>query len=140
MKCKILITDDEEGLRQSLGEILRLEGYEVKTAENGEAALEILRQEEVDLVLLDLKMPGMDGMEVFRNISKIASETKVILLTAHGSLETALEALRQGAHDYILKPASTRNILNSIARGLAQRSEQYHRRMLLEQLDMTLQR
>jgi DNA-binding response OmpR family regulator len=64
----------------------------------------------------------------------------VILLTAHGSLESAIEALRQGAHDYILKPASTRVILNSIARGLARRAEHQHRRMLLEQLDSIVQR
>jgi DNA-binding response OmpR family regulator len=82
----------------------------------------------------------MDGMDVFRNVNKLAPDTRVILLTAHGSLRSAIEAVRLGAHDYILKPVSTRVILNSLARGLARRSEQQHRRVLLEQLDMSLQR
>lgn len=140
MKGKILITDDEEASRQSLAEIIKQEGYEVITADSGETALEILQHEEIDLVLLDLGIPGLEGMEVFRTISKIVPETGIILLTAHGSLETSIEALRQGAHDYILKPTSTRTILNSIARGLARSAERYRRRMLLEQLDVTLQR
>jgi DNA-binding response OmpR family regulator len=140
MKGKILIVDDEEALRESLKEILRIEGYDILTADTGEAALDLLRQEEVDLILLDLKMPGMDGMEAFQSASRIAPDTRIVLLTAHGSLESAIEALRLGAHDYILKPASTRTILNSLARGLARRSEQQHRRMLLEQLDASLQR
>lgn len=140
MKGKILIVEDEEALRDSLEEILRLEGYEVFTAENGETALELIGQANPDLIVLDLKMPGMDGMEVFSSATKISPDARVILLTAHGSLESAIQALRLGAHDYILKPASTRSILNSIARGLARRTEQQHRRMLLEQLDATLQR
>ncbi len=140
MKAKILIVDDEEALRNSLEEILRLEGYSVLSVDNGETALEEIRRESYDLILLDLKMPGMDGMEVFRNVSKIAPDTKVILLTAHGSLESAIDALRQGAHDYILKPASTRTILNSIARGIARRVEQQQKRLLLEQMDSSLQR
>jgi DNA-binding response OmpR family regulator len=140
MKGKILIVDDEEALRKSLAEILQLEGYDVVATDTGESALNLLVREEVDLILLDLKMPGMDGMEVFENVNRLAPETRVILLTAHGSLESAIEALRLGAHDYILKPASTRTILNSIARGLARRTEQQHKRMLLEQLDASIQR
>jgi DNA-binding NtrC family response regulator len=89
MKGKILVVDDEEAMRRSLADILRLEGYQVQALSNGISAIETLRQETFDLLLLDLKMPGMDGMEVLRNVTKIAPDTLVILLTAHGSLEKA---------------------------------------------------
>lgn len=140
MKSRILVVDDEAMIRDSLEEILRLEGYEVLTAENGEIALTMIQQDHFDMVLLDLKMPGMDGIDVIKMISRISPDTRVILLTGHGSMETAIDALRLGAHDYILKPATTSEILSSVARGLARRAEQQHRRMLLEQLDASLQR
>lgn len=140
MKAKILVVDDEELVRSSLEDILRLEGYEVQAVGSGDAALAVLQREGFDLILLDLKMPGMDGMEVMRAANRIAPDTKVILLTGHGSLESAIDALRQGAHDYILKPAPSGEILSSVARGLARRAEQQHRRLLLEQLDSSIQR
>jgi DNA-binding response OmpR family regulator len=140
MKSKIMVVDDEEIVRNSLEEILRLEGYDVQAVENGELALNALQREHYDLILLDLKMPGLDGIDTLKAITRIAPETKVILLTGHGSLESAIDALRVGAHDYLLKPASSSEILSSVARGLAKRAEQQHRRMLLEQLDASLQR
>lgn len=140
MKAKILVVDDEELVRESLSEILRLEGYTVHTAASGEEALEMLQVEPYDLVLLDLKMPGMDGVEVMKTISKNIPDTKVILLTGHGSLESAVEALRAGAQDYLIKPASSRDLLTSVAQGLARRAEQQQRRLLLEQLQTNIQR
>jgi DNA-binding response OmpR family regulator len=140
MKSRILIIDDEENIRSSLEGILRLEGYEAYSVESGEAAVNMLQKGTFDLVLLDLKMPGMDGIDVLRTITKIAPETKVILLTGHGSLESAIDALRLGAQDYILKPASSSEILSSVARGLARRIEQQQKRMLLEQIDVSIQR
>jgi DNA-binding response OmpR family regulator len=140
MKSRILLVDDEEPIRHSLGEILSLEGYEVVPAESGEAAMETLKFEPFDLVLLDIKMPGIDGLEVLRYINQSFPDTKVILLTAHGSLESAIEALREGAHDYILKPASSRSILDSIERALTERSELQRKRYLFEQLELSVQR
>lgn len=140
MKARILVVDDEENVRSSLEEILRLEGYEVLAVGSGEDALNALQTEEYDLMLLDLKMPGMDGMEVMRAALKVSAETRIILLTGHGSLESAIDALRQGAHDYILKPAHSGEILSSVARGIARRAEQQHKRLLLEQIDSSLQR
>lgn len=140
MRAKVLVVDDEEMVRSSLEEILRLEGYEVSGVGSGEAALNGLQRERFDLILLDLKMPGVDGIEVLRSVSKVTPETKVILLTGHGSLESAIEALRQGAHDYILKPAPSSEILSSVARALARRAEQQHKRLLLEQIDSSIQR
>ena len=140
MKARILVIDDEEMVRQSLEEILRLEGYDITPACSGEEALEILGQENFDLILLDLKMPGVDGIEVLRTVSKASPDTKVILLTGHGSLESAIEALRQGAHDYLLKPVSSRDLLSSVAGAITKRTEQQHKRLLLEQLDTSIQR
>jgi DNA-binding response OmpR family regulator len=138
MKSRILIVDDEESIRHSLGEILRLEGYEVVPAESGETAVEILKDDAFDIILLDLKMPGMDGLDVLRVINKSELDLKVILLTAHGSLESAIEALREGAHDYILKPANSLNILKSIEKALAERSEMQRKRYLIEQLETSV--
>lgn len=140
MKSRILLVDDEQTIRHSLGEILRLEGYEVVTAEGGEVAIEYLHRETFDLVLLDLKMPGLSGLDVLGYINSAAPDTKVILLTAHGSLESAIEALRQGAHDYILKPASSHTILRSLEQALSKRAEQQQRRILVEQLEDSIQR
>lgn len=137
-KGKILIVDDEETMRRSLGDILRLDGYHIQTASNGEAALESLRRETYDLMLLDLKMPGMDGLEVLQMASRIAPDTYVILLTAHGSLESAIEALRRQAYDYLLKPSSPKQILDSISGAMGRRGETLHKRKLLEQLDISL--
>ena len=140
MKSRILLVDDEESIRHSLGEILGFEGYDVITAESGEAAILQIQKETFDLVILDLKMPGIDGLEVLNYIHDAAPDTKVILLTAHGFLESAIQALREGAQDYILKPANSSSILDSIERALAQRSETQIRRQLLEQLDRSVQR
>jgi DNA-binding response OmpR family regulator len=139
MKADILLVDDEEAIRQSLGEILQLEGYAVTAAESGEAAIQLLKKRSFDLILLDLKMPGVSGEEVLKTAHKIAPETKVIILTAHGSIESAIEALHQEAHDYIQKPSTSREILNSVARGLAIRAENQRKRLILEQLGNSIQ-
>jgi len=140
MKSRILVVDDEAMVRDSLEEILRLEGYDVQSVESGEGALNLLQREKFELMLLDLKMVNMDGIDVIKAVTRMTPELIIILLTGHGSLESAIDALRLGAHDYILKPASSNEILSSIARGLAKRAEQQHRRMLLAQLDASLQR
>jgi DNA-binding response OmpR family regulator len=140
MKAKILVVDDEAGLRDSLSEILRGEDFYVDSAASGEAAIELLSRYSYDLMLLDLMMPGLSGVDVMRVSRDLAPDTKVILLTAHGSLESAVDALRLGAHDYILKPATAQAILASISRGLARRAEKEQRKILLEQLESSLQR
>jgi DNA-binding response OmpR family regulator len=139
-KGRILVVDDEETMRLSLGDILRLDGYQVQTAQDGAAAIGRLRRETFDLMLLDLKMPGMDGLEVLQMASKIAPDTYVILLTAHGSLESAIEALRRNAFDYLLKPSTPKQILESVAGAMAKRGEILHKRILLEQIDLSLKK
>ncbi len=139
MKGRILIVDDEEKSRKSLGDILRLEGYQVTAKGDGQSAVEALGEQEFDMMLLDLKMPGMDGLAVLEQAVSIAPECKIIMLTAHGSLESSIEALRQGAHDYILKPASPEQILQSVAKGIGERSDAERKRRLLAQMEASLQ-
>lgn len=139
MKGKIIIVDDEEATRRSLGDILKLEGFQVTMKSNGEEAIEALEKDEYDLMLLDLKMPGMSGLEVLDKVTEVAPDCRVIMLTAHGSLESAIEALRQGAHDYILKPAAPHEIIASVSKGINKRTESERKRRLLEQMEASLQ-
>lgn len=122
MKSNILVVDDEPVARQSLTDILKLEGYTVASAPNGQAAVEYVRTQNVDLMIVDLKMPGMDGLEVVQVVNQVSPETEVILLTAYGSTETAIQALRLRIHDYLLKPASPAQILATVKKGLTRRS------------------
>lgn len=138
MKGNIIIVDDEATARMSLAEILQLESYRVAIAENGEKALELLEDETFDLMLLDIKMPGIDGVEVLKRAGQIQPDCKIILLTAHGSLESAIEAVRQGAHDYLLKPASPGDILSSVTRAMTDRSDADRRRRLIEQMEASI--
>mgnify|MGYP001313575082 CR=1 FL=1 len=117
----ILVVDDELAMRESLREILELEGFQVSQADGGEAALNILGEAAIDLMLLDLKMKGQDGLETTETAKRLSPETIIIILTAHGTLESAIGAMRHGAFDYLLKPASVADILASVQRGLAHR-------------------
>ena len=120
-KANILVADDEIVERQTLTDILRLEGYHVAAVANGEAAVDYIRLNPVDLIVLDLRMPGMSGLDVIKVINQISPDVEIILLTAHGSIESAIDALRSQVHDYLLKPASPSQIIDSVARGLARR-------------------
>jgi DNA-binding response OmpR family regulator len=122
MKSNIIVVDDEPVARQSLSDILKLEGYNVASAPNGQAAVEYVRMHPVDLMIVDLRMPGMDGLEVVQVVNQIAPDTEVILLTAFGSTETAIQALRLRIHDYLLKPASPAQIIATVKKGLARRA------------------
>jgi len=118
MKPNILVVDDEPVARQSLTDILKLEDYNAISAPNGQAAVEYVRTHPIDLMIVDLRMPGMDGLEVVQVVNQISPDTEVILLTAFGSTETAIQALRLRIHDYLLKPASPPQILASVKKGL----------------------
>lgn len=122
MKQNILVVDDEPVARQSLSDILKLEGYIVTAVSNGQAAVEHVRTHAVDLMIVDLKMPGMDGLEVIQVVNQSSPETEIILLTAHGSMESAVQALRLRIHDYLSKPASPPQILASVKKGLSRKS------------------
>ncbi len=134
-KAHILVVDDEATERQTLAEILRLEGYHVSTVGSGEAAVDFVRTNVVDLMVLDLRMGGMSGLEVVKVINQIAPDVEIILLTAYGSMESALEALRQRVHDYLLKPSSPTQILESVARGLMRRAARLQAHKAVEAVD-----
>ena len=122
MKSNILVVDDENVARQSLTEILKLEGYNVVSVPNGQAAVEHVRTHPVDLMVVDLRMPGMDGLQVIQVVNQVAPDTEVILLTAHGSTDSAIQALRLRIHDYLTKPAAPAQVLASVKKGLARRA------------------
>ena len=101
---KILVVDDEHLIRWSLEQNLKKQGYEVATAANGEDALRMAREEQPDLMLLDINLPGMNGIEVLEKVKEFDEDVVVIMVTAHGGLETAVNAMRMGAYDYVSKP------------------------------------
>jgi len=116
MKSRILVVDDERAIRDLLAEALREAGHEVLTAAGGKEADEIVSGENVQIAICDIRMPEMDGLELLRRIRDVSPETVVILITAYASVETAVNALRSGAFDYILKPLIFEDILARISR------------------------
>jgi DNA-binding NtrC family response regulator len=114
----ILVVDDEKSQREILEMILSGEGYDVTTASSGEAAMKFARERRFDLVLTDLKMTGMDGIELLQHLTSLDSAIIVILLTAHGTIDSAKEALRRGAFDYLQKPYDKEALLATINRAL----------------------
>src|SRR5262245_18058293 len=117
----ILVADDEPGGRESLAEILCDAGYVVATAADGAEALNALEEHDLGLVVTDLRMPGADGLAVLKRARDISPQTLVLVMTAHATVETAVEALRAGAADYILKPVMFEELLAKVARLLEHR-------------------
>ncbi|NIN63645.1 MAG: response regulator [Anaerolineae bacterium] len=132
---KLLVVDDEPSVRSSLREILEHEGHEVVTAASGEEALSKLSEGSFDLVLVDLKMEGINGLEVMTEAKQLTPDTVVIMLTAYGTLDSAIGALRQGAHDYLLKPCNVEEIVASVETGLARRWSAIHRQKLMNGIE-----
>jgi len=122
MQERILVVDDEEIIRQSLSFILKSEGYAVEEASNGREAYEKVKEDSFDLILSDLEMPEMKGIELLEEIKKLNIKSSVIIITAFGSLDTAIKALRSGASDYILKPVEFDELLIKIKRLFENRS------------------
>src|ERR1700758_4962481 len=103
-KGTILVADDEAAVRESVADVLRDEGYQVTAVADGAAALEAVDSHDFDLVLSDLRMPGADGLAILRRVREVSPQTLVLLMTAHATVDTAIEALQRGAQDYLLKP------------------------------------
>ena len=136
--ANILVVDDHEGIRFFLEEMLARDGHQVVAVGSGEAALECIAIQEFDVVLLDLKLTGIGGMQVLSALHQQAPDTVVIVLTGHGSLETAVEALRLGAHDYLFKPLNTVGLRESVRTGLLKRQHRLQQHQLLSQLKQYL--
>jgi two-component system alkaline phosphatase synthesis response regulator PhoP len=130
--ASILVVDDEAAIRYSVSKTLQRVGYVVREAASGEEALEMLKGNWFDVVLTDIRMPGIDGVELVRRIKDADPDTVVILMTAYPNLGTAVEALRLGAHDYLIKPSSSQDIRASVARGVERAQALKRRRALLE--------
>ncbi len=111
---KILVIDDERSIRNTLKEILEYENYKVETVESGKQALALIDNNDFDLIFCDIKMPEMDGIEVLKEIIKLKSEIPVIMISGHGNIETAVEAIKFGAYDFIQKPLDLNRILVTI--------------------------
>lgn len=135
-RAHILIVDDEPAIRLFLSEELAQAGYEVTTATSGEEALARLEERPIDLILLDLRMQGIDGLQVMAEVERQPLPPVIIMLTAHASLESAIEAMRRGGHDYLLKPCRTDELLASVAAGLARRREKLQQQELLRQIEV----
>jgi len=116
--AKILIVDDEKSIRDALSDILMEEGYDVVTASDGEEAWAKLSEEKVDLVLCDIKMPKMDGMELLSKASEEGLDMPFVMISAHGTIDTAVEATKKGAYDFIQKPPDLNRILITVRNGV----------------------
>jgi DNA-binding NtrC family response regulator len=117
-KKPVLIVDDEKNIRLTLSQALEVLDLETDTAVNGEEALAKLKEKYFGLILLDLKMPGMDGMEVLRRVREARPDIKVIIITAHGTIESAVEAMKLGAADFIQKPFAPKEIRELVTKVL----------------------
>ncbi|NLE52206.1 MAG: response regulator transcription factor [Chloroflexi bacterium] len=130
----VLVVDDEGAIRYSITKTLQRVGYHVEAAASGEEALEMMKTQNYDVVLTDIRMPGLTGVELLRRIKEQAPDAVVILLTGYASLETAIESLRLGAHDYLVKPSSSQDIRNSVAQGIERAHNLRNRRALLRSI------
>jgi two-component system response regulator PilR (NtrC family) len=131
----ILVVEDQDSARESLAELLRGVGYQVHEAPDGDTAISLIDQLDLDLVLSDLTMPGRDGMAVLRHVREISPQTLVILMTAHATVETAVEAIRLGAQDYILKPLVFDDVLRKIQRLMEHRKLAWENQVLRRQVE-----
>ncbi len=116
-KGKILVVDDERSIRDTLKEILEFEGYLVDVAEDGAAALKSLNANIYDLVLSDIKMPKVDGMEFLAEALKI-TDAPIVMISGHGTIETAVESLKLGAYDYLAKPLDLNRLLVTVRNAM----------------------
>ena len=111
---KILLIDDEAVFTNNMSKLLIYRGYRVETADSGDRAIRILEEQGFDVIVLDLKMPGMDGITTLKEIKKLGLFTETLILTGHGSIDTALEAVKLGAYDYLTKPCDIDKLVAKI--------------------------
>lgn len=111
---KILLVDDEKVFTDNMSKLLTTRGYRVTSVYNGEDAVEALQKERFDVILLDLKMPGMDGISTLKELKKLELFTETLVLTGHGSIDSAIEAMKLGAYDYLTKPCEIDDLVMKI--------------------------
>ncbi len=127
MKVKVLLVDDEEQFVEVLAERLETRGFIVEKALSGDEGLAKIKSNPTDVVILDVLMPGKDGIQILREIKQMNPLIEVMMLTGHATIDTAIDGLKVGAYDYLLKPAETDDLVAKILRAFARKSEQEER-------------
>ncbi len=138
MSKRILVVDDEAGIRESLKKILVKEGFDVITASDGHKAFEIIRSEKIDLVITDIRMAGMDGVELLKVCKSVSPFIEVIMITGYASVDTAVESMKEGAYDYITKPFKKADIVRVVNRAIEKQTltlDNINLRKRLEEID-----
>jgi len=120
--AKILLVDDEAVFANNMSKLLTRRGYQVTAVNSGDAAVRTLMENSFDVMVLDLKMPGMDGIATMREMTKLGLFTEVLVLTGHGSIDTALEAIQRGAYDYLTKPCEIADLVSKIEAAFERRT------------------
>src|SRR3989338_7227025 len=116
--AKILVVDDEQIIRERMKSLLELDGYEVFIADSGQQGLAVFNEKKPEVIVTDIKMPGMDGIELLEKIKAVSAEAEIIMLTGHGGIETAISSLKKGAFDYMTKPVDFDELSLNIKRAL----------------------
>jgi len=127
MKVRVLLVDDEEQFVETLAQRLEARDFTVATAFNGDQALEYVRGKDVDVVVLDVLMPGLSGIDTLREMKRIRPLTEVIMLTGHATVETAIEGMKLGAFDYLMKPTEIEDLVEKINKAQLRKAEQEER-------------
>jgi DNA-binding response OmpR family regulator len=137
-RAKLLVVDDQPTVRTSLRDLLSLRGYQVDEASSGEEALALFEETHYDLLLLDVRMPGMDGPEVMRHLRKSHPDLPVVILTAHASVDSAIAAVKLNAADYLLKPFKIEDLIATVGRVLDDHHQRKRRQDLLNMMGQAL--
>jgi len=127
LKPRILIVDDEERFRKTLGKRLMERELDIETAGSGEEAINLVKNKLFDVIILDVKMPGLDGVETLRELKKISPLVEVIMLTGHASVDSAIEGMRLGAYEYLMKPCNIDELLEKVNGAYQQKQEREER-------------
>jgi len=127
MQIKVLLVDDEKDFVETLAQRLEMRDFDVKTALDGDEALGLIRESEFDVVVLDVLMPGKDGIQTLRKIKELKPLVNVIMLTGNATVDTAIEGMRLGAYDYLMKPTETETLVEKIMSAHKIKAEQVER-------------
>lgn len=127
MSVKVLLVDDERDFVEVLAERLETRGFAVQKAFSGDEAISLITRQDADVLVLDVLMPGRDGIEILREIKQLKPLTEVIMLTGHATVETAIEGMKLGAYDYLMKPTETEDLVTKIKKAYKLKSEHEER-------------
>lgn len=139
MPIRVLLVDDEKDFIEPLAERLEARGFKVTTAMRGDEALSLIQKEEIDVVVLDVLMPGIDGIETLREMKKIRPLVEVIMLTGHATVETAIQGMKLGAYDYLMKPTDIKDLVEKIQMSYRRKAD-HEERIRQAEVDLIMKR